>query len=527
MVSGPGKRSAQRGEAERSRPVLLVVLDGFGLGDGGPADSTALAHAPFFARARREFPMSRLETSGEAVGLPQGQMGNSEVGHMTLGAGRIIDMDMTRISKALANGGAARVPEIAGAVAAARAGRGRIHLLGLVSDGGVHSHQDHLEALLAYCASQGVAPIVHAFLDGRDTPPRSADGYLARLIPHVARAGGKIASVTGRYWAMDRDNRWERVQRAYDAIALAQGKPAPDALTAVTQSYARDVGDEFVEPTVIAGGAPLEDGDVALFFKFRADRARQLTCALASVCEERFAGKLTRARVPKLARFVCISEYDAQFALPVAFTSEQPRQILAELLAARGMSQLRIAETEKYAHVTFFFNCGLEEPFPGEDRVLVPSPRDVPTYDHKPEMSAQVVTEKLLAGIADEDYAFILVNFANPDMVGHTGVLPAAVKAVETIDACLEKVVDAVLARGGEALITADHGNCELMVDPVTGDPHTAHTTNPVPLWWATRDARGRKLRDGGLADVAPTLCALLGIPQPPEMTGRSLIAGA
>ena len=508
-------------------PVMLVVLDGFGLGDGGPADSTALAHAPFFARARREFPMAQLETSGEAVGLPPGQMGNSEVGHMTLGAGRIIDMDMTRITKALANGGAARVPEIAGAVAAARAGRGRLHLLGLVSDGGVHSHQDHLDALIDYCASQGVAPIVHAFLDGRDTPPRSADRYIARLAPVVARANGKIATVTGRYWAMDRDNRWERVQRAYDAIVLAQGAGAADAASAVERSYAKDVGDEFVEPTVIAGGVPLEDGDVALFFNFRADRARQLTCALASVCEERFAGKLTRARAPKLARFVCLSEYDAQFGLPVAFTSEPPRQILAELLAARGMSQLRIAETEKYAHVTFFFNCGLEEPFPGEDRVLVPSPRDVPTYDHKPEMSAQLVTEKLLVGIADEDYAFILVNFANPDMVGHTGVLPAAVKAVETIDACLAKVVDAVLARGGDALITADHGNCELMVDPTTGEPHTAHTTNPVPIWWATRRAAGRRLANGGLADVAPTLCELLGIPQPAEMTGRSLITAA
>ncbi len=521
-----GKRSAQRAEGERSRPVMLVVLDGFGIGDGGAADSTAVAHAPFFARMRREFPMAKLETSGEAVGLPPGQMGNSEVGHMTLGAGRVIDMDMTRITKALANGGAARVPEIAAAVAAARAGRGRIHLLGLVSDGGVHSHQDHLEALIAYCAAQGVAPIVHAFLDGRDTAPRSADGFLARLAPHVARANGKIASVIGRYWAMDRDNRWERIQRAYDAIVLAQGKAAPDALAAVAQSYAQDVGDEFVEPTVIAGGVPLESGDVALFFNYRADRARQLTCALASVCEERFAGKLVRTRVPKLERFVCLSEYDAAFPLPVAFRSEQPRQILAELLAARGMSQLRIAETEKYAHVTFFFNCGLEEPFPGEDRVLVPSPRDVPTYDHKPEMSAQLVTEKLLAGIADEDYAFILVNFANPDMVGHTGILPAAVKAVETIDACLEKVVDAVLARGGTALITADHGNCEQMVDPRTGEPHTAHTTNPVPVWWATRSAHGRRLSDGGLADVAPTLCTLLGIPQPAEMTGHSLIVG-
>jgi 2,3-bisphosphoglycerate-independent phosphoglycerate mutase len=507
-----------------SGPVLLVVLDGFGLGDAGPADATALAHAPFFARARREFPMAQLETSGEAVGLPPGQMGNSEVGHMTLAAGRIIEMDMTRISKALAGGGAARVPAIAEAVAAARAGRGRIHLLGLVSDGGVHSHEDHLEALIAYAAAQGVTPIVHAFLDGRDTPPRSAGPYLERLEATLRRTGGRIATVSGRYFAMDRDARWERIQRAYDAIVLGEGRPAPDAASALAAAYAKDQGDEFVEPAVIAGGEPLADGDVALFFNFRADRARQLTAALASVCEARYAGKLTRKRVPRLARFVCLCEYDAAFALPVAFEPRMPRHILPELLAARGLSQLRIAETEKYAHVTFFFNCGLEEPYPGEDRVLVPSPRDVPTYDHKPEMSARLVTERLLAGIADEDYAFILVNFANPDMVGHTGVLPAAVKAVETIDACLARVVEAVLARGGQALITADHGNCELMVDPETGGPHTAHTTNPVPLWWATRDARGRSLRSGGLADVAPTLLELLGLERPAEMTGRSLI---
>jgi 2,3-bisphosphoglycerate-independent phosphoglycerate mutase len=506
---------------------MLVVLDGFGLGDGGPADATQLAHAPFFARARRELAMAKLETSGEAVGLPPGQMGNSEVGHMTIGAGRIVDMDMTRISKQLAGGGAARNRVLQEAFATLARSGGRLHLLGLVSDGGVHSHQSHLEALLTHCRERGVEPIVHAFLDGRDTPPRSGLGFVRALLPHVEAARGRIATVSGRYFAMDRDNRWERIQRAYDAIALGEGIPAANALAAIEDAYAKDQGDEFVEPRVVAGGAPLADGDVVVFVNFRADRARQLTAALASVCESRFAGKLERRRVPRLAAFVCFSEYDAEFGLPVAYPSERPKRILAELLAERGLTQLRVAETEKYAHVTFFFNCGIEEPFPGEERVLVPSPRDVPTYDHKPEMSAYTVTEKLLQLIARGEHAFILVNYANPDMVGHTGVLPAAVKAVETVDSCLARVVEAVLEHDGDVLITADHGNCEQMVDPTTGEPHTAHTTNPVPIWWATRHARGRGLRDGGLADLAPTLLELLELPVPPEMTGRSLLVPA
>jgi 2,3-bisphosphoglycerate-independent phosphoglycerate mutase len=504
---------------------MLVVLDGFGIGDGGPADATARAHAPFFAHARRDLPMARIETSGEAVGLPPGQMGNSEVGHMTLGSGRIVEMDMTRISRLLAGGGAMRNPVLQNAFATLAASGGQLHLLGLVSDGGVHSHQTHLEALLVDCRARGVRPVVHAFLDGRDTPPRSALGFVRALLPHVEAAGGRIATVTGRYFAMDRDQHWERVQRAYDAIALGEGVPADDAVSAIEGAYRQGQGDEFVEPRVVAGGAPLADGDVAIFFNFRADRARQLTTALASVCEQRFEGQLVRRRVPKLASFVCFSEYDAAFGLPIAFSSERPKRILGELLAERGLAQLRVAETEKYAHVTFFFNCGLEQPFPGEERVLVPSPRDVPTYDLEPEMSAYTVTEKLVHAIAREHWAFILVNYANPDMVGHTGVLPAAVKAVETVDACLARAVDAVLEQDGDVLITADHGNCELMVDPTTGEPHTAHTTNPVPIWWATRQRGSRRLRDGGLADVAPTVLELLDLPVPPEMTGRSLIA--
>ncbi len=504
-------------------PVMLIVLDGFGLGDGGAADATAVASTPFFDKARETWPMARVETSGEAVGLPPGQMGNSEVGHMTLGAGRVIEQDMTRIGKALAAGEAATNPALQQAFDTAAAG-GTLHLLGLVSDGGVHSDQEHLVALLRHAAERGIRPVVHAFLDGRDTPPRSGRGYLEALLPEVEACGGRIATVTGRYYAMDRDNRWDRVGRAYDALVVGEGLEAPDALAAVDAAYARDEGDEFVQPTVVAGGAPIADGDAVICFNYRADRARQITAALASQCTERFEDELDRKRVPKLAQYVCLAEYDAAFDLPVAFPTVVPARILGEMVAGEGLAQLRMAETEKYAHVTFFFNGGMEEPFPGEDRVLIPSPRDVPTYDHKPEMSAQAVTETLLRRLDDDDYAFVLVNFANPDMVGHTGILPAAVKAVETIDACLERVTGKVLGMGGSVLITADHGNCELMTDPETGEPHTAHTTNPVPIWWVTRDTGGRHLHDGGLADVAPTVLDLLGLPRPDEMTGRSLL---
>jgi 2,3-bisphosphoglycerate-independent phosphoglycerate mutase len=503
---------------------MLIVLDGFGLGDGGPGDATAIAHAPFFERARRLYPTARLETSGESVGLPPGQMGNSEVGHMTMGAGRIMYQDMTRISKAFAESGPESVPAIRAALDAAAAGRGRLHLLGLVSDGGVHSHQDHLVALLGACRRRGVTPVLHAFLDGRDTPPRSALVYLAEVMPHVGLAKGCVATVIGRYWAMDRDNRWERVGRAYNAIVCREGLPAKNAFEAVERAYERDEGDEFVQPTVVDGGVALEDGDVALCFNFRADRAREISNALTGARPERFAGRLERRKVVRPALYTCMTEYDAEFGLPVAFPNETPRNILGELIAAARLPQLRMAETEKYAHVTFFFNNGREQPFEGEERVLVPSPRDVATYDHKPEMSARELTSALLAKLDERDWAFVLVNYANPDMVGHTGVLPAAVKAVETIGDCLDRVTEKLLALGGQALVTADHGNCECMVDPQTGGPHTAHTTNPVPIYWITRDAGGRRLRDGGLSDLAPTLLELLDLPVPPEMTGRSLI---
>jgi 2,3-bisphosphoglycerate-independent phosphoglycerate mutase len=505
-------------------PVMLVVLDGFGIGDGGPGDAIAQAHTPFLSRARSLFPHAQLETSGESVGLPPGQMGNSEVGHMTMGAGRIRYQDMTRISKVFEQNGPESVPAIARALDVATSGRGYLHLLGLVSDGGVHSHEDHLIALLAACKRRGVRPVLHAFLDGRDTPPRSGHDHLARVLPHVAAANGCVATVIGRYFAMDRDNRWDRVGRAYRAIVCREGIAAKDALGAVEAAYAQGEGDEFVQPSVIDGGVALEDGDAALFFNFRSDRARELTNALTSARPSRFEAHLDRKKVARPGIFVCLTEYDAEFELPVAFAPEMPKHILGEILAAARLPQLRMAETEKYAHVTFFFNNGREAPFEGEDRVLVPSPRDVATYDHKPEMSAEPLTRALLEKLDERHYAFILVNFANPDMVGHTGVLPAAVKAVETIDCCLDRVTEKLLALGGQALVTADHGNCEQMIDPATGGPHTAHTTNPVPIYWITRDAAGRRLQSGGLADLAPTVLALLGVPAPPEMTGHSLI---
>jgi 2,3-bisphosphoglycerate-independent phosphoglycerate mutase len=507
-----------------TKPVMLIVLDGFGIGDGGPTDATAVAHAPFFERARREYPSARIETSGELVGLPPGQMGNSEVGHMTMGAGRIIEQDMTRITHAIERGELETNAAIRGATREAQERGSTLHLMGLVSDGGVHSHVDHLVALIEHCAGLGLRPAVHVFLDGRDTPPRSGLGYVRELLPHLERSGGHVATVSGRYYAMDRDKRWERTSRAYHAIVCREGIEAPDPLSAIENAYSRDQGDEFVEPTPIEGGAPLRDGDAVIFFNFRADRARQLTNAITGVKPEIFSGKLERKRVVHPSRFVCFAEYDADYDLPVAFPFELPRRTLGEVIANAGLAQLRVAETEKYAHVTFFFNGGLETPFSNEDRALIPSPRDVPTYDHKPEMSAPEVTAEILSRLSDGDYAFILLNFANPDMVGHTGMLDAAAKAVETIDRGLEAIADAVLAHGGEALVTADHGNCELMVDPETGQPHTAHTTNPVPIFWITKNSGGRRLRDGGLADLAPTVLELMDLAVPEEMTGRSLV---
>jgi len=503
---------------------VLVILDGFGLGQGGPGDATAVANAPFFAKLGASFPTAQLETSGAAVGLPVGQMGNSEVGHTTLGAGRIIDMDIVRISKAIAAGELAASPAIQAALGAAERAGGALHLMGLVSDGGVHSSLDHVYGILQLLAQRRIRPILHAFTDGRDTAPRCAREFVLPLEARCRELGGCIATLSGRYYAMDRDKHWERVERAYQAIVSREGRACASAVEAVERGWAENEGDEFIAPSVIAGGPALRDGDAVLFFNFRADRARELTNALTRVRPEKLGGAVLALPRVRPAVFATLTDYDETFGLPAVLGAVGVSASFGELVAATGARQLRIAETEKYAHVTYFFNGGREQPFANEDRILIPSPRDVPTYDLKPEMSAVAVTDALLEALAKHDYRFVLVNYANPDMVGHTGVIHAGVAAVETVDACLARLCAAVLTRGGSLLITADHGNIEQLIDPTTGDPHTAHTTNPVPIWWVTRDPAAVGLRNGGLADVAPSLCALLDLPAPREMTGRSLL---
>jgi len=505
-------------------PVVLVVLDGFGVGAGGPGDATALANAPFFAKLGASCPSAAIETSGAAVGLPDGQMGNSEVGHTTLGAGRIIEMDIVRIAKAIDAGELAAMPAIQEVLGAAERAGSALHLMGLVSDGGVHSSLDHVYGILRLLAQHRIRPILHAFTDGRDTAPRCARDFVEPLEIRCRELGGCIATLSGRYYAMDRDKRWERVARAYQAIVSREGRACASAVEAVERGWAANEGDEFIAPSVIAGGPALRDGDAVLFFNFRADRARELTNALTRVRPEKLGDTVLALPRVRPAVFATLTEYDESFGLPAVFGSVGVSASFGEIIAATGARQLRIAETEKYAHVTYFFNGGREQPFASEDRILIPSPRDVPTYDLKPEMSAVAVTDALLTALALHEYRFVLVNYANPDMVGHTGVIGAGITAVETVDACLARLCDAVLARGGSLLITADHGNIEQLIDPATGGPHTAHTTNPVPIWWVTRDPGAVGLRNGGLADVAPSLCELLGLPVPREMTGRSLL---
>jgi 2,3-bisphosphoglycerate-independent phosphoglycerate mutase len=510
------------------KPVLLVVLDGWGLRAQREANAIALAGTPSMDALVREFPSTQLETSGLSVGLPEGQMGNSEVGHTNLGCGRIVYQDLVRINRAVEDGSFFQNDALVQACRRAKAHGGALHLLGLLSDGGVHSSQEHLAACLELARREGVARChVHAFMDGRDTPPRSGAGYMRQLQQRLAQAGyGDVATVHGRYYAMDRDQRWDRVAQAWAAMVRGEGYRAGSGLAAVEASYAREEGDEFIKPTVIvdADGKPLgtiQDGDSVLFFNFRSDRARELTRALAEPGFKEFE----RPVVPKLSAYVCMTQYDETFTWPVAFPPQSLEQIFPELVSKAGLKQLRCAETEKYAHVTFFFNGGRETVFPGEERILVPSPREVKTYDQKPEMSAREVTDRLVAALGTGAYGFALVNFANPDMVGHTGILEAAIKAVRVVDECIGRLAATARQQGMAMLITADHGNCEMMTDPVTGQPHTAHTLNPVPFILADPDYRGARLRSKGvLADVAPTALQVMGLPQPKEMKGLGLV---
>lgn len=504
--------------------VALVILDGWGLNDSFVGNAVRQAQTPVMDGLLARWPHAGLSASGRDVGLPDGQMGNSEVGHLNIGAGRIVYQDLTRISLAIEDGSFFSNPALSAICTQLAAAGKKLHLLGLVSDGGVHSHISHIDALVSMAQQKGVEQIcIHAFMDGRDTPPTSGRGFLADLEQRLGQLGtGNIVTVTGRYWAMDRDNRWERVERAYRALVEGIGTPAASAVAAMEQAYAAGQTDEFVEPCIIGTPTTIDDGDGVIFFNFRSDRAREITRALTLADFDGFA----RRKVPQIAKYVCLTEYDETFDLPVAFATENYRDILADVIANAGLRQLRVAETEKYAHVTFFFNGGVERAWPGEERVLIPSPKEVATYDQKPAMSAVEVTDEVVKRVASGDYQFIVLNFANCDMVGHTGVLAAAVKAVETVDTCLGQVVDAVVAAGGALLITADHGNCEQMVDG-RGQSHTAHTSNAVPLILVDPQRAGQPLADGILADLAPTVIDLLGLQQPAAMTGRSLLVGA
>jgi len=504
----------------RPKPLLLLILDGWGHRIERADNAIALAEVPNWRRLLADYPHTLVHTEGRHVGLPEGQMGNSEVGHMNIGAGRIVYQDLTRIDAAIEDGSFFSNPELTAACAGAKAANRCLHIFGLLSPGGVHSHETHVFAMIELARRQGVAEVaVHAFLDGRDTPPKSAEASLAALTAACANAGNaRIATVSGRYYAMDRDARWERVAPAYLAITEAQSEfHSADALTALTAAYARGETDEFVKPTVIGSGAKFADGDAVVFMNFRADRARELT---ACFVQPDFAG-FVRPRAIALSRFVCLSEYDARLPAAVAYASEDLRNTLSEVLAANHLSQLRIAETEKYAHVTFFLSGGREQPEAGEDRLLIPSPK-VATYDLQPEMSCPELTAALCADIRAQRHDVIICNIANPDMVGHSGLLDAAIKAAEAVDVALGEIRAALQEVGGEMIVTADHGNLEMMRDPITGEPHTAHTVGPVPLVYVGRTG---KMREGGaLRDIAPTMLYLLGLAIPVEMTGRPLV---
>lgn len=505
----------------RPRPVVLCILDGWGYRAERKDNAIALANTPIWDALWSQKPHAFLETSGLNVGLPDGQMGNSEVGHMNIGAGRVVMQDLPRIDQAVADGSLANNPVLLKSITALKASKGAVHLMGLLSPGGVHSHQDHLAALANVLADAGIPVLVHAFLDGRDTPPSSAQGFMKKFLADTAGHNIKIATISGRYYAMDRDKRWERVTLAAQAILEADAPHAADAQSAIAASYAAGKTDEFVLPVVIGDYTGVKDNDGLVMANFRADRAREI---LTSLADPDFTG-FPRKRVPAWSVKLGMVEYSTDLSklFDILFPPEGLTHIFGEEVCSAGFAQLRIAETEKYAHVTFFFNGGREQVFEHEDRILIPSPK-VATYDLQPEMSAPEVAGKLVAAIDAGTYDAIIVNFANGDMVGHTGILEAAIKAAETIDGCLSRLVQAVERAHGALLVTADHGNCELMRDQVTGEPYTAHTVGKVPVVLAVGPADITALHDGRLADIAPTLLSLLKLPQPVEMTGHSLL---
>ena len=508
-----------------SKKALLMILDGWGIGNHSHADVIYNTPTPYWDYLLKTYPHSQLQASGENVGLPDGQMGNSEVGHLNIGAGRIVYQDLVKINKACADNSILQNKEIVSAFSYARDNGKNIHFMGLTSNGGVHSSLDHLFKLCDIAKEYGLEnTFIHCFMDGRDTDPRSGKGFIEALEAKMAELGiGKIASISGRYYAMDRDNRWDRVQKAYDVLTKGEGETAESAVAAMEASYAKDVTDEFFVPTAITeNGKPvatIKDKDTVIFFNFRPDRAREIT---RTFCADEFDGFDRGAR--KNVKYICFTEYDVTIPnKEVAFKKVELKNTFGEYLAAHGMTQARIAETEKYAHVTFFFNGGVEEPNVGEDRILVKSPK-VATYDLQPEMSAPEVCEKLCTAIRSEKYDVIVINFANPDMVGHTGIIPAAIKAIETVDSCVGKAVEALKEVDGQMFICADHGNAEQMVDYETGAPFTAHTTNPVPFILVNADPSYTLRENGCLADIIPTLIELMGMEQPAEMTGKSLL---
>ena len=502
------------------KPVMLMILDGFGIAPMSDGNAVESAKKPNFDRLIKNYPSTQLQASGMFVGLPEGQMGNSEVGHLNIGAGRIIYQELTRITKEIQDGGFFTNEALMAAINNAKENNSALHLMGLLSDGGVHSHIDHLKGLLDLAKKYGVKEVyLHGFMDGRDVAPSSGKDFVVEIERYMNEIGvGKIATLSGRYYAMDRDNRWERVELAYNAMVLGKGETASSAVEAIEKSYHDNKTDEFVLPVVVDNNGMIKNGDSVIFFNFRPDRAREITRAIN---DKEFTGF---NRETLNLTFVTMTQYDKTLeGVLVAYRPQTIENTLGEYVSNKGLNQLRIAETEKYAHVTFFFNGGVEKEYAGEDRALVSSPK-VATYDLKPEMSAYEVTDELIKRIDSDKYDMIILNYANPDMVGHTGVMEAAVKAIETVDECLGKVADKILEKDGTLFITADHGNAEIMVDFSTGNPFTAHTTDPVPFVWVSNRTEGRALKEGKLADIAPTMLNEMGLEKPEEMTGECLI---